>query len=55
MSINLAKVLGTFVVWAGIDGLCWLLGSLHVLSGEGAGLMIFVGFIATIIIWAHDQ
>jgi len=49
---HLKKPLGTVAVWTGVTGLCFVLGSLGILDGGGAGLMILAAFITTICIWA---
>ncbi|MBU1092047.1 hypothetical protein KKA27_04270 [Patescibacteria group bacterium] len=51
MNKNLAKVLGTAAVWGGICGLCWMFNSFDILSGKGAGLMVFVGLLQSASIW----
>ena len=52
---HLKKPLGTVAVWTGVTGLCFVLGSLGILDGGGAGLMILAAFITTICIWASRQ
>lgn len=47
----LGKALGTAAVWGGVVVLCYVFGSLGILTGVGAGWMVFAGFLMTIGIW----
>ena len=48
---DLGKVLGTFAVWGGVAFLMYMLHQFEILSGSGAGWMIFGGIFATLFIW----
>ena len=47
----MAKVLGTAVVWGGVVALCYMFHSFNILDGGGAGAMVIIGLVATLIIW----
>ncbi len=46
------RALSTLVIWAAIAGLCYMFASFKLLSGQGAGGMVFAGFVASWIVWA---
>ncbi len=48
---NLGKAAGTFAVWGGLCALSYLFHSFGILTGTGAGWMVFAGFLLTAGIW----
>lgn len=48
---NVGIAIATITVWAAVSGLSYLFHSFGILSGEGAGWMVFVAFFLTLALW----
>ncbi|MBI2676532.1 MAG: hypothetical protein HYX21_01060 [Candidatus Yanofskybacteria bacterium] len=48
---DLGKAVATVAVWGGVVVLSYLFNSFGILTGGGAGLMVFVAFVSTICLW----
>ena len=49
--MEMDKGIATVAIWGGAIGLCYVLNSVHMLDGAGAGLLIFGDILLTAILW----